>query len=755
MTAVARHRAAVPLHKNNMEPEITMVRQVAASNEVAAGLDSTDEVPPLDVAAYEARLLAGNAHGESSEPLLPASEFAGSEHRPHPLAELPPPEFLRDIEAWIAAQDARARSYDRALAELQSARTGAQARADNLALELEIAKKALHTALCRANDAERAALDNGAAVQAAESRAAGFQTQLEEVRRELATATGQIGAATAELARTQESLVAQASQQQQTQLRQDELARALDERSQRVTQLEGQLAELRAGIAQADRELVQRAARIAAVQQDNETRQAAANALARERDALAGRIARLVENAQSSESKRNVWEGMWRGLEAQLTETRASLARVEAERVELATRVVTVSAGLADRDATIAQLEAERTAQGSALAELAATRAREQESQAASTKELRVRGETLAAGVKVLEERLRRGAESLAAREADLAESRAARAALEETLRTAQSSNAAYAARTAELEMLTTDLSQTLQAQTEAAQRAHALCEDLERELADEQTRGAALQEHLQATMRHASERSTAAESTESALKSHLEQLTASQERVADLERDALEQSERLASLEAQLAHARSLAEQTEAARGSLESELGRVRAELQHESERAGGLDAAQRKLALDLERTRGAVDERELQLRRLERYATSSTQVLSRIKRGIERGSAPPAAEAVKPANGSATFIPLDNSDAPPLTLGRHTTIGRASESDLCLKDSSISRRHALVTIGSNGAFIEDLRSVNGVTVNRQRVQQARLSDGDVVELGLRRFRFTMPAARSADAG
>ena len=146
--------------------------------------------------------------------------------------------------------------------------------------------------------------------------------------------------------------------------------------------------------------------------------------------------------------------------------------------------------------------------------------------------------------------------------------------------------------------------------------------------------------------------------------------------------------------------------------------------------------------------------MDERELQLRRLERYANSSTQVLSRIKRGIERGSAPPV-EAVRLADGAATFIPLDNSDAPPLTLGLHTTIGRAPESDLCLKDSSISRRHAVLTIGPNGAFIEDLHSVNGITVNRQRVRQARLTDGDVVELGVRRFRFTQRAAHAADAG
>jgi chromosome segregation ATPase len=737
-----------------MEPESTPVRQAAPPIKAEAGLDNTDELRALDVAAYEAQLLAGNLHGEPSEPQLPAADAACSENRPQSLAELPPPEFLRDIEAWIAAQDARARSYDRALAELKAARTDAQARADTLALELEIAKKALHTALCRANDGERAALDNGAAMQAAESRAAGFHTQLEEVRRELATAAGRIAAVTAELTRTNESFAAKAREQQQMQLRQDELARTLDERAHRVTQLEGELAELRAHIAQADRELAQRAERMASVQQDNETRQAAANAIARERDALAGRIARLIENAQSSESKRNVWEGMWRGLDAELTEARASLARLEAERAELAATVTTVSAGVADRDAAIARLEAERAAQGTALAELAATRVREQKSQAASTQELRTRAETLAAGIKVLDERLRRSAESLAAREADLAESRATHAALEETLRTAQSSNTAHAARTAELEVLTTDLSQALQTQTEGAQRARGLCEDRERELADEHARAAALEEQLQATMRHASERSTSAESTENALRMHVEQLAASQERVANLEHDALEQSERIASLQAQLAHARSLAEQAAAARGPVESELGRVRAELQHEAERAGTLDAAQRKLALDLERTRGALGERELQLRRLERYANSSTQVLSRIKRGIERGSAPPV-EAVRLPDGAATFIPLDNSDAPPLTLGLHTTIGRAPESDLCLKDSSISRRHAVLTIGPNGAFIEDLHSVNGITVNRQRVRQARLTDGDVVELGLRRFRFTQPAARAADAG
>jgi len=182
--------------------------------------------------------------------------------------------------------------------------------------------------------------------------------------------------------------------------------------------------------------------------------------------------------------------------------------------------------------------------------------------------------------------------------------------------------------------------------------------------------------------------------------------------------------------------------------RRQLALELGHVRTELQRETERAHALDATQRQLALELERTRGILDEREFQLRRLERDANTSAQALSRIKVGIERGGSNPLTETLEFPDDGATLVPLDG-DAPAVPLGRHTTIGRARENDLCLKDSSVSRRHAVLTIEPNGAFIEDLRSVNGVTVNGERIRHARVTDGDVIELGVKRFRFASSAA------
>jgi pSer/pThr/pTyr-binding forkhead associated (FHA) protein len=62
----------------------------------------------------------------------------------------------------------------------------------------------------------------------------------------------------------------------------------------------------------------------------------------------------------------------------------------------------------------------------------------------------------------------------------------------------------------------------------------------------------------------------------------------------------------------------------------------------------------------------------------------------------------------------------------------------IGRGLAADLHLDESSVSRRHAILVSRPGGARILDDRSANGTYVNGSRVQQADLSDGDVIVLG-----------------
>jgi pSer/pThr/pTyr-binding forkhead associated (FHA) protein len=62
----------------------------------------------------------------------------------------------------------------------------------------------------------------------------------------------------------------------------------------------------------------------------------------------------------------------------------------------------------------------------------------------------------------------------------------------------------------------------------------------------------------------------------------------------------------------------------------------------------------------------------------------------------------------------------------------------VGRSPANDIVLDDSSVSRRHALLTVRGEATVILDDRSLNGIQVNGTRVSEAALKDGDIVLLG-----------------
>jgi len=62
----------------------------------------------------------------------------------------------------------------------------------------------------------------------------------------------------------------------------------------------------------------------------------------------------------------------------------------------------------------------------------------------------------------------------------------------------------------------------------------------------------------------------------------------------------------------------------------------------------------------------------------------------------------------------------------------------IGRGLSADLHLDETSVSRRHAILVPRAGGARVLDDRSSNGTFVNGRRVQQADLTNGDVIVVG-----------------
>jgi len=75
----------------------------------------------------------------------------------------------------------------------------------------------------------------------------------------------------------------------------------------------------------------------------------------------------------------------------------------------------------------------------------------------------------------------------------------------------------------------------------------------------------------------------------------------------------------------------------------------------------------------------------------------------------------------------------------------LSRETlVIGRSRECDVTVDDPNVSRRHAEVRQENGAWWIVDLGSTNGVEVNGERVERARLEPEDTIVLGTTELRF-----------
>ncbi|MFA9276139.1 MAG: FHA domain-containing protein [Candidatus Aquirickettsiella gammari] len=72
----------------------------------------------------------------------------------------------------------------------------------------------------------------------------------------------------------------------------------------------------------------------------------------------------------------------------------------------------------------------------------------------------------------------------------------------------------------------------------------------------------------------------------------------------------------------------------------------------------------------------------------------------------------------------------------------------IGRRPENDLVLDHLAVSGRHAAIDTTSEGAYILDLGSTNGTSVNGQPIKKHLLHHDDVIEMGKYQLKFVVEA-------
>jgi diguanylate cyclase (GGDEF)-like protein len=76
----------------------------------------------------------------------------------------------------------------------------------------------------------------------------------------------------------------------------------------------------------------------------------------------------------------------------------------------------------------------------------------------------------------------------------------------------------------------------------------------------------------------------------------------------------------------------------------------------------------------------------------------------------------------------------------------LGKQeVSIGRAETCTICVNTDQVSRKHASVQHILGRYYIVDLRSTNGTFVNEQKVERAKLMDGDQIRVGKTVLKYT----------
>jgi chromosome segregation ATPase len=323
-----------------MEPRLRPPAPGSPSHE--SDLDSTDELPALDIKAYEAATRDRLADTWVQPGLKPGGAAAEEPRRAAEGAEDPlqtAAANLREAQELLASRAARLADIERALEEAHRAHAGAERRAEQLGAELSQARTAA---------GQRAA---ARAAAEADARAAAERRETEHA---------------AELAATRA-----AAAQREAELG-EELARARAAAGQQASDLAEELAAARRAAeqreAQHSRELGEE--KIAGEQRMAAERETAAEAQ-RNRDGdlqeLRVRAASYFESFQSAERRRSLFEGLLSDLQDEVDAHESIRARLARELAGRDVRAGELESDLSHRAARIADLDSQVSTLAAAL----------------------------------------------------------------------------------------------------------------------------------------------------------------------------------------------------------------------------------------------------------------------------------------------------------------------------------------------------------------------------------------------------
>jgi pSer/pThr/pTyr-binding forkhead associated (FHA) protein len=117
---------------------------------------------------------------------------------------------------------------------------------------------------------------------------------------------------------------------------------------------------------------------------------------------------------------------------------------------------------------------------------------------------------------------------------------------------------------------------------------------------------------------------------------------------------------------------------------------------------------------------------------------------KMVKKLLKAIDRDNAPSFEILEGPQGGTRFALAEKNQDV---------VIGRDPACEFSINSEVISRKHAKVEKRFDTVVLHDLESKNGTFVNRERVREKRLQDGDIVHLGTLALSFRNPQELAFD--
>jgi adenylate cyclase len=97
---------------------------------------------------------------------------------------------------------------------------------------------------------------------------------------------------------------------------------------------------------------------------------------------------------------------------------------------------------------------------------------------------------------------------------------------------------------------------------------------------------------------------------------------------------------------------------------------------------------------------------------------------------------------------------LVPLGGGDPIPL-LKREMLVGRRESCDIILRFANVSAHHCKLSIENGYLYVRDMQSRNGIKVNDIKVDERRLSPGDILAISKHRYRVDYDPAELGAIG